>query len=211
MKAPRLLAALSLTATLYETRLSYDLAFDAQEGRLERIGPTTRRGAVLFFNAQPTANFLASISATYVHATLDSPPPASADNPSPPYVEGQFLPFVPPLTLRADLSYSRELFQLRHEPVALRAGFGATFLSPRPLPYGQYAQPVFLADASLSLKRSFLELGVDATNLLNAQYADSEYVFVSNFRTKAIPSFVPARHIAAGPPLSVLGHITLHL
>lgn len=202
---------LSLTGTLYETRLSYDLAFDPEEGRMERIGPTTRRGAVLFFNAQPTPDFFASISATYVHATLDAPPPATADNPSPPYIEGQFLPFVAPLTLRSDLSYSRPLFEIRHHPLALRAGAGATFLSPRPLPYGQYAQPVFLADASLAFTWDFLEIGVDATNILNAQYADSEYAFVSNFKTKSIPSFVPARHIAAGPPLSVLGHITLNL
>lgn len=178
---------------------------------MERIGPTTRRGAVLFFNAQPTPDFFASISATYVHATLDAPPPATADNPSPPYIEGQFLPFVAPLTLRSDLSYSRPLFEIRHHPLALRAGAGATFLSPRPLPYGQYAQPVFLADASLAFTWDFLEIGVDATNILNAQYADSEYAFVSNFKTKSIPSFVPARHIAAGPPLSVLGHITLNL
>lgn len=203
--------SLSLTATLYETRLSYDLAFDAGEGRLERIGPTTRRGAVLYFSAQPSPSFTASLSATYVHATLDAPPPATADNPTPPYTSGQQLPFVPPLTLRTDVAYTRELFALRGETVTLQAGYGATFLSPRPLPYGQFAQPVFLLDASIALRRSFLEIGVDATNLFNAQYADSEYAFVSDFRSRPIPSYLPARHIAAGPPLSVLGHITLHL
>jgi hypothetical protein len=70
-----------------------------------------------------------------------------------------------------------------------------------------------LLDASLGLRRDFLEIGLDATNLLNSQYADTEYVFVSDFRTndKDIPSLLPARHISAGAPLTILGSLTLYL
>ncbi|NUQ79589.1 MAG: TonB family protein [Polyangiaceae bacterium] len=208
MTAP---GSIAITAALYETRLSSDLVFEAGEGRMERIGPTTRRGVSVYTTASPMPGFMASVSATYVHATLDSPPTATPDNPTPPYVEGQALPFVPPFVLRADLSFERDLVPIRGEPLKLHAGYGATFLSPRPLPYSQESQAVFLADASLSLRRTFLEIGVDAVNLLNAQYADSELFFVSHWPTRSVPSYLPARHISAGTPLSILGHVTLHL
>lgn len=204
-------ARLSATLVAYETRLSYDLVFDASEGRLERIGPTTRRGIVAHFQANPITGFSASLSATFVRATLDSPPPPTPENPTPPYVEGQSLPFVPPVVVRADVSYRRPLAKLWGKPVIGRAGYGATYLSPRPLPYAQEAKPVFVLDASAGLRRDFLELGLDATNLLNSRYADTEYMFVSDFRTSDIPSHLPARHISAGPPLSILGSITLYL
>jgi hypothetical protein len=203
--------SIAITTSLYETRLSSDLVFEATEGRLERIGPTTRRGFTAYMTASPIEGFMASTSATYVLATLDSPPPATPDNPTPPYVEGQALPFVPPFVIRADVSYERDLFKIRGEPLKLHAGYGATFLSPRPLPYNQESQAVFLLDAALSVRRTFLEVGVDAVNLLNAHYADTELFFVSHWPTRDVPSYLPARHISAGPPLSILGHVTLHL
>jgi len=202
-----------ITATLvaYETRLSYDLAFDAAEGRLERIGPTTRRGLVAHVEANPVRGFDASLSATFVRATLDSPPPPTPENPTPPYVEGQSLPFVPPVVVRADVSYRRPIANLWGKPLVGRAGYGATFLSPRPLPYSMEAQPVFVVDASVGLRRDFVEIGLDATNLFNVRYADTEYVFVSDWRTSEIPSYLPARHLSAGAPLTLLGNLTLHL
>jgi hypothetical protein len=118
---------------------------------------------------------------------------------------------VPPVVVRADVSYRRPLTQLWGKPLIGRAGYGATFLSPRPLPYDQQAQAVFVVDASLGLRRDFVELGVDATNLLNSRYADTEYSFVSDWRTSSVPSLLPARHFAAGPPLTVLGNLTFHL
>lgn len=204
-------ADVSATFAAYETRLSYDLAFDAAEGRLDRIGPTTRRGLVAYLLGRPAPWLTAAVSATFVHATLDSPPPATPENPTPPYVEGQQLPYVPPVVVRTDLSATRAIAQILGEPLTLRAGLGTTFLSPRPLPYAQLAKPVFVADASLSARRGFLELGVEAQNLLDARYADVEYSFVSSWSTTSIPSALPARHIAAGPPLTVIGSATLHL
>jgi TonB family protein len=202
---------LRFTTAAYETRLSYDLAFDATEGRLERIGPTTRRGVVAYLQAKPTPDFMASLSGTFVHATLDSPPPRTPDNPTPPYTKGQQLPFVPPVVVRSDLSYKHSLGAILGRSVDLRMGSGVTFLASRPLPYGQQAAPVLLVDASVALRRSFLEVGVDAMNLLNAKYADTEYSFVSNWETSTVPSGLPARHLAAGAPLTVLGSITLFL
>jgi len=202
---------LSATLVAYETRLSYDLAFDAEEGRLERIGPTTRRGFVAYVQANPLAGFHASVSATFVRATLDSPPPPSPENPTPAYVDGQSLPYVPPVVVRTDLSYRRSFGEVLGKSLEGRLGYGATFLSPRPLPYSQEARPVFVLDASAGVRRDFVEIGVDAQNLLDSRYADTEYVFVSDWRTSSIPSLLPARHIAAGPPFTLLGTLTLWL
>lgn len=201
----------SLATALYETRLSIDTAFDATEGRLEFIGPTRRRGVVAYFQVNPNASFSSSFSGTFVDATLESPPPPTPDNPTPPYTEGQRLPFVPPVVLRADVRYDRDLVKIRNSPLAMRLGYGTTFLSPRPLPYSQEAAPVFLVDASASLRWKLIEIGADVTNLFNVKYADTEYSFVSNWSPSTIPSALPARHLSAGAPLTILGNMTLYL
>jgi iron complex outermembrane receptor protein len=203
--------SISLTAIAYQTDLSYDLAFDPQDGRLDRIGPTTRRGLVGYLLAAPAEWMNVSLSATYVHATLDSPPIATPENPSPAYVSGQSLPYVPPLLIRSDVSFARNIGSAFGKPLAWKAGYGTTFLSSRPLPYGQTSPPVFLLDATLAVRRDWIELSLDAFNLLNARYADTEYAFVSNWQTSDIPSRVPARHITAGAPRALLASLTLYL
>lgn len=201
----------SLSAVAYQTDLSYDLAFDPGEGRLERIGPTTRRGLVGYLLASPAEWVNVSLSATYVHATLDSPPTPTPENPSPPFVSGQSLPYVPPLLVRSDVAFARAIGSAFGKPLAWKVGYGTTFLSSRPLPYGQTSPPVFLLDATVGLRRDWLELSIDALNLLGAQYADTEYAFVSNWQTSATPSRVPARHITAGSPRALLASVTLYL
>ena len=202
---------ISLSAIAYQTDLSYDLAFDPGEGRLERIGPTTRRGLVGYLLANPVDGVNVSVSATYVRATLDSPPIPTPENPSPPYVSGQSLPYVPPLLVRSDVAFARELGRVMSKPLVWKAGYGTTFLSSRPLPYGQTSPPVFLLDATIGVRRDWLEVSIDGFNLLDARYADTEYAFVSNWQTSAVPSRVPARHITAGAPRAVLASVTLYL
>lgn len=204
-------ARVSLSAIAYETRLSYDLAFDPQEARLERVGPTTRRGLVGYLRGRPLPFLQGSISATYVHATLDSPPIATADNPSPPYREGQALPYVPPLVVRQDVSAEGKLADVFGHALVGKVGYATTFLSPRPLPYGQESRALFTVDALASLRRDFLELGLEATNILGARVAETEYAFVSNWRPNAVPSLLPARHITAGPPRLVMLTLGVHL
>jgi iron complex outermembrane recepter protein len=201
----------SVSAVAYQTNLSYDLAFDPGEGRLARIGPTTRRGLVGYLLASPADWANVSVSATYVHATLDSPPIPTPENPSPAYVSGQSLPYVPPLLLRSDVAFTRPLGRAFGKPLTWKAGYGTTFLSSRPLPYGQTSPPVFLLDATVGVRRDWLELSIDAFNLLDARYADTEYAFVSNWQSSAVPSRVPARHITAGAPRALLASVTLYL
>ena len=207
--APRWRRALQFTAAGFGTFLGNDLAFDPEEGRLTKIGPTRRGGLVAALHARPLPWLLTAASVTYVHAILAAPPPATAANPNPPYQPGQLLPYVPPVVVRADVGLDKELIQIGRSPLALRIGAGFSFLSRRPLPYGQFSDPVYLLDASAGLRWSFVELGVDAFNLLARRYAATVYSFVSDWHTTPVPSRLPARHFAAGPPTTVLGTLTL--
>jgi iron complex outermembrane receptor protein len=194
-------APLRVSVGGYYTELSDDIAFEADEGRLERIGATRRLGAVIQLLSRPAEWLVESLSVTFVNASLLEPPPATPEEPQPPFVAGQELPFVPPVVVREDLG-------LRHtfvEHVGLgkltgRAGLGLSFLSPRPLPYGASAAPVALFDASAGLGWGPLELGFELYNLLDQEYAALEYNFASHWDPEAPRSRTPVRHISAGAP-----------
>ncbi len=202
---------LSFTTAAYVTSLSKDLAFDPEEGRAEVIGPTSRKGVVMHLVSRPAPGATASLSATYVHATLDAPPPASAGNPNPPYAQGQQLPYVPPVVIRGDFGYRRTLARVGRHDLVGRLGAGVTALSARPLPYRQWAAPVALVDVGASLRFHVLEFGFDIYNLTNSRYAALEYMFTSDWANRDVPSLVPARHTAAGAPRVVMANLTLHL
>ena len=133
--------------------MSDDVAFHAEEGRLERIGATQRLGGVLHAVTRPFDWMVGSLSLTFVDATLlGLAPPATAEEPQPPFVEGQNLPFVPPIVVRADQGVRKTLIQnIGGQRLDGRAGLGFSFLSPRPLPYGDFAAPVSLLDASAAV------------------------------------------------------------
>jgi hypothetical protein len=201
---------LSITGAGYGTFLDTDLAFDPGEGRLERIGPTQRAGVVAHVIGRPWPWLVGSFSVTYVHATLEAPPPASVENPSPPFTPGQLLPYVPPVVLRLDVGFDKEFVHVRNHHLAGKIGVGFTHLTARPLPYGQYADPVSLLDITTSLRWWFLEVGVQLFNVIGSEYAAVEYSFVSDWQTTAVPSRLPARHITAGPPRTIMGTLGLH-
>ncbi len=187
----------------YVANVSDDSAFDPREGRLERLGPTTRLGGALYVEARPWSFLTGALSLTYVHATLDRAPPPSIEDPSPPYRSGEALPYVPPVVVRVDLAVGERLFDLLDQPFSGRLGVGASFLSSRLLPYGLSADPVGLVDVSMSLRWSAFDLSVEIFNLFDQRYASVEYSYASNFRPDAIPSRIPTRHFAAGAPLTV--------
>lgn len=198
--------ALSVSLAGFYTHLSDDVAFDAAEGRLERIGATERLGAVAYAVTRPTSWLVGSTSLTVVDAALLEPPPATAEEPQPPFVAGQNLPFVPPVVVRADLGAKQTL---RHDlggaAFGTRAGLGFSFLSARPLPYGDFAEPVALLDASAGLTWGPAELSFELFNLFDSQYAAVERTFASDWDPNdGVRPRVPARHTAAGAPLSWL-------
>jgi TonB family protein len=202
-----------LTASVsgFWTRLGDDVAFDAAEGRLEPIGPTTRLGVVFASTVRPTSWSLLNASLTTVRATLDEPPPPTAEDPSPPFESGSALPYVPPVTARLDLSVTPHLADIAGAPLRGRAGVGYSFLSPRPLPFGDESDAVSLFDALLGARYRELELLFEMQNILDSEYAASEFNFTSAWDPDAIPSRVPARHIAAGAPRTFLATLGIHL
>jgi outer membrane receptor protein involved in Fe transport len=196
---------LELSAAGFYTHLSDDVAFEAREGRLERIGETQRLGAVFYARTTPLRWLVGALSVTYVHATLRDPPPPTAEEPQPAFLEGEHLPFVPPVVLRLDLGAHRPLVEkLGRYALAGRAGAGLSYLSPRPLPYGEFADAVGLLDLSLGLSWGPLSLDCELYNLLDSRYAAVEYNFASHWNPEAPRTRVPARHIAAGSPRSWL-------
>ena len=68
-----------------------------------------------------------------------------------------------------------------------------------------------LLDGSASLSWRGLEIGAEVWNLLDRGYAANEFSFVSNWGRTEIPSLVPARHLAAGPPRTWLFTLGLSL
>lgn len=194
-----------LTLAGYATQLSDDVAFDAEEGRLERIGATRRVGAVAHAHVHPLDWVHAASSVTVVDAELLEPPPATAEEPQPPFEPGQNLPFVPPVVVRVDLGVHPTLARdVAGRALVGRAGVGFSFLSPRPLPFGEFADPVSLLDGSVGLGWGPFELSLESYNLLDTRYAASEFHFASAWDPEAPRSRTPARHIAAGAPFSFL-------
>jgi iron complex outermembrane receptor protein len=197
---------LRLTLAGYYTHLSDDIAFDAAEGRLERIGATQRLGAVAHALTRPVDWMVGSLSVTFVDASLLEAPPASPEEPQPPFIDGQSLPFVPPLVIRADVGARRAVLRdVAGRSLDARAGLGYSFLSPRPLPYGDFADAVSLLDASVGLLWGPVELSFELFNALDARYAALEYAFESDWSpADGVRPRTPARHIAAGAPRSWL-------
>jgi len=188
----------------YFTHLSDDVAFDAGEGRLERIGASERLGLVVNAVSRPFSWLVASGSVTYVQATLLEPPPPTAEEPQPPFVEGQSLPFVPPVVVRADVG-ANDTFRDDFHGHALGAstGLGFSYLSPRPLPYGEFAEPVAVLDASAGVTWGAIDLSFDVFNVLNSRYAAVEYSFASDWTPgDGVRTRTPARHSSAGAPRS---------
>ncbi|HVO32029.1 MAG TPA: TonB-dependent receptor, partial [bacterium] len=127
----------------------------------------------------------------------------------PQFARGELLPYVPPWVLRADLGGDVHV-DARNAPLSAHLGLGASYLSARPLPFGQFSAPVSLFDLTGSLRWRWAELSFDVLNLLDKRYAAEEFSFVSNWNASGTPSLIPARHIVAGPPRTVLTTLSLH-
>lgn len=195
---------LNLSLSGYYTHLSDDVAFKASHGRLERTGASQRFGATFHAHSMFNRWLSAAVSATYVHASLLEPPPATAQEPLPIFQKGQHLPYVPPLVARVDLGARGTLLSsLGDSELRGGVGLGASFLSPRPLPYGAWADAVSLVDLSMDLSWKRFTLGVEFFNLLNSKFAAVEYSFASDWNPKdGVRPRVPIRHRSAGAPFS---------
>lgn len=195
---------LTASVTGFLTAVSRELAFEPEEGVFEEIGASVRIGVTAFVVVRPWSFLTGQLSATYVDVSVSPVPGAEPGSPH----GGGARPFVAPFTLRADLGVAERLFDLEGAPVRGRIGAGVSVLSSRPLANGESSEPIGLLDASASVSWHGVELGVDVLNATGSRYAAVEYSFASNWSGPSSPgSDVPARHLAAGAPLTVMGRL----
>jgi iron complex outermembrane receptor protein len=202
--------SLTLRALYYYTSVDRDLIFNQQEGRNSLAPGTVRQGAILA--GRVTNAWLDVVaSATYANARFVR----EAADPGTTYFpvdQGDQVPYAPPFVARLDGGVHGPL-PLRVSGTALagRASLGVTYVSPRPLPFGERSDPMFVMDASAGLRWRWVEVGVIAQNLLDSRYQLGVYNYVSNFnQTTSAPDLLPVRHFTAGAPLSVLGTLTVY-
>ena len=86
------------------------------EGAVDMMAEDDRRSVELLYiigtSLRPLGELIArpwpwavlALSITWVHATLDEPPPATPQNPTPAFQPGQLLPYVPPVVVRRRLA-----------------------------------------------------------------------------------------------------------
>jgi hypothetical protein len=111
------------------------------------------------------------------------------------------VPYVPDLVLRSDTALFHDLpFKLADKSIRGSIGYGVSYVGPRPLPYGQISDTIFVSDASIRLYWNVFELGFIGTNIFGSQYKLGEYNYVSDFHTAPEPTLVPERVFTAGPP-----------
>jgi iron complex outermembrane receptor protein len=190
------------TLAAFQTDVANELVFEVASGGLTTENASTRRGVVGSFVARPFSWLLASTALSVQTATFDT------------LVVGgsHYVPNVPAVLWRLDVTAHGELFRIQSSPVSGRVGAGYTLLG------GRHVNDVIIAptnnvlNALASLRYRFVEVGVDGYNLLNLKYADDEEYYVSNWSLKPGQQRAStAVHLVAAPPLTALGTLTLHL
>ena len=122
-----------------------------------------------------------------------------------------YVPNIPNLLLRADLNARGKLSTLDGRPLSGRIGVGYTLLAARHVNDAILGPASNVVNAGGSLRYREFELGVEAYNLLDLEYADEEQVYASNW------SFSPGqqrasvgRHVIAAPPRTVVATVALY-
>lgn len=189
--------SLNARALYYFTHVGQDLVFDETQGRNALASGTTRQGALAAARFTHR-RFDVAAHVTWARATYDD--------------TGLLVPYVPELVARLDASVQQPLpWRIRDRAVVVSAGVGVTYVAPRPLPYNERADAIFTTDAQVSARWTYVELGLIAQNLFDAQYAWGQYNFVSDFHSRDYPTLVASRMFSAGPPRSLTLSLTLYL
>lgn len=181
---------------LFGSHVANDVFFDHTVGTTVSLGPSLRGGASLVVTARPLDGWVLSGSFTGAHARVAT--------------TGALLPYFAPLVGRLDTGYTREVSLGAHRFTG-RVGTGLTFLGSRPLPFGDFSRPVFLADARASVRWQAIELVFDVQNLFDARWRDGEFTYASRWDVAGVSSRLPSRHFTAGSPRTFTVTLELHL
>lgn len=189
----------NLRGVVFGTRVDKDLVFNAQEGRGTIGGSTSRLGGLVAGRVRGEFYDVAA-NLTYVQSKFDD--------------TNLLVPYVPDLVARLDAAVFHALPWLTPfgTPIKGQLGLGVTYVGRRALPLGQRSDVIFVVDAAGELSWRQFSVGFSATNLLDTRYRQVELNYASDFKTGgSLPTLVPARHFAAGPPRAVMVTIGLHL
>lgn len=201
---------LSLNVAGFAAALSSELIFAPDGGGLMAVGPSTRIGAAASLSTHPLPWLRGMLSATYARATLDAPTPPAPGAPAE-YRPGDALPYLAPLTVRAEASADEEVARLGDQPLRLHASAGFSFLSPRPLPYQDVARAVGILDVGGGIAWGPIDLDVDVFNVLDQRFAAQEYALPATWTPSASAVTTPSRSFTAGYPLTVLATLGLRV
>ena len=86
-----------------------------------------------------------------------------------------------------------------------------TYVSPRPLPFGERANPIAVVDVNGTVGLWLFDVGLSVSNLFDAQYRLGEYNYASDFRSQSFPTLVPMRHFSAGAPRQIFFTMAINL
>jgi TonB family protein len=183
-------------SVFFSTHVDKDHVFSETEGRSVIGGGTTRTG--WSGSARITGDFFdQSANLTFVRSTFDD--------------THLLVPYAPDAVFRSDSAVFGDLpARIAGTPLrgTLTAGIG--YVGRRALPYGQESDTIFTVDGSAAVAYRAVEVEFSAMNLFDQRYRIAEYNFVSDFRSAAAPTLVPARHFAAGAPRTLFVSLALH-
>jgi hypothetical protein len=189
------------TASVFETWVANELVFEATSGGFTTEGASVRRGLIGSAVARPFEWLLASVAASMSSATFTTLVPGIS----------HYVPNVPPLLFRADVTARGTLLRMAGRPLIGRVGAGYTFLAGRHLTDRIVSPSNNVLNASGAVRYGNVEVGVDAYNLLNLHYADDAEYYVSNWSVRpGTPLASPAIHLTQAPPLTVLGSVAVY-
>ena len=188
---------LNVRSSFFSTHVDRDLFFNETEGRATLGSGTTRAGWA--GSTRVTGRFFdVASSLTLVRAKFDD--------------TGLQVPYAPGLVFRTDGALFGELpLELFGHKLYGTLGLGVSYVAPRPLPYSETSDAIFLVDAGASIRWRSITLGVQSTNLLGSEYKAAEYNYVSDFRSQGYPTLVASRQFIAGEPRTVFGTLTFEL
>ncbi len=173
-------------SVFFRTHSDQDLLFDPTAGRSTLSTGSTRLGWAGSARARGSF-FDVAANATLVRATFDD--------------TGLLVPYVPDLVLRADAALFHDLpWRLLRKPVRAAVGYGVSYVGPRPLPFSETSDVIFVSDASVSLGWDIWTVRFAGQNLFDARYKLGEYNYASDFHSQSRPTLAPERSFTAGAP-----------
>lgn len=191
---------LTATFSAFETRVENELVFEATSGGFTTESASIRRGFVGSVVSKPSTWLLASVAGSVSSATFTTLAPGIS----------HYVPNIPPLLVRADVTAHGALGKVRGKPVGGRVGLGYTFLAGRHLSDRIVGPADHVLNGHAALRYDRFELGLEGYNLLARKYADDREYYVSNWSTQPGTALAKnAIHVSAAPPLALLGTLAV--